>query len=681
MNKKNIIVIVQARLTSKRFPNKVIKKIGKETVVELILKRLKKVKKINKIVFSIPANNQNNELYEHLKKLKANIFRGSENNVLDRFYKTSIKFKATDIIRITADCPLVDPQSIDKLIDIYLRKKPDYLNNALPPNHSDGFDVEIFNFKTLKLATQKAKLLFDKEHVTPFMKKSKKVKKLKVQLFNNYGLKLSIDSKKDYIKVKKIFKHFYPNIYFSVKKIFDKKIYKKLFQKDLKNGFYFNKKTEKGQKLWNSAKKIIPGGNMLISKNPERFLPDYWPTYFKSAKGCKIKDLDGNQFIDFSLMGIGTNVLGYGNSKVDNAVKKTINNGNMSTLNCPEEVALAEKLIEIHPTFGMVKFARTGGEANSVAIRIARAASGRDNIAICGYHGWHDWYLSANLNSRKKNDEKDLDTHLLKGLSIMGVPKKLKKTVFPFNYGKFEQLNQIVKNNNIGVIKMEVCRNTIPDINFLKRVRKLASKNKIVLIFDECTTGFRQSYGGLYKTTGVEPDMVIFGKAMGNGYAITAVLGKKEIMEYSQKTFISSTFWTERIGPTAALKTIDVMKEEKSWIKIKKIGKKIQSGWKQISKGNNVKININGIPSLTNFSFQSKNNQIYKTLITQEMLKNNILASNSVYCCTQHNDNIIDKYFNSLDKVFKMIKSCEDGSEIDKYLRTKISIKGFQRLN
>ena len=681
MKNKNIIIIVQARLTSKRFPNKVIKKIGKQTIVELILRRLKQVKKNNKVVFSIPANNKNKKLYEHLKKLKANIFRGSEKNVLDRFYKTAIKFKATDIIRITADCPLVDPQSIDKLIDIYLKKKPDYLNNALPPSHADGFDVEIFNFKTLELATKKAKSLFDKEHVTPFMKNSRTIKKLRVQLLNNYGLKLSIDSNKDYIKVKKIFKYFYPNIYFSVKEIFNKKIHKKLFQRDLMDGVYFNKKTEKGQKLWNSAKKIIPGGNMLISKNPDRFLPDYWPTYFKSAKGCKIKDLDGNQFIDFSLMGIGTNVLGYGNSKVDNAVKKTINNGNMSTLNCPEEVALAEKLIEIHPTFGMVKFARTGGEANSVAIRIARAASGRDNIAICGYHGWHDWYLSANLNSGIKNSEKDLDTHLLKGLSIMGVPKKLKKTVFPFNYGKFEQLNQIVKNNNIGVIKMEVCRNTIPDVNFLKRVRKLANKNKIVLIFDECTTGFRQSYGALYKSTGVEPDMVIFGKAMGNGYAITAVLGKKEIMEYSQKTFISSTFWTERIGPTAALKTIDVMKEEKSWVKIKTIGKKIQSGWKQIAKNNNVKIKINGIPSLTNFSFKSENNQIYKTLITQEMLKNNILASNSVYCCTQHNDNIIDKYLNSLNEVFKMIKSCEDGSDIDKYLKTKISVKGFQRLN
>ena len=681
MKNKNIIIIVQARLTSKRFPNKVIKKIGKQTIVELILRRLKQVKKNNKVVFSIPANNKNKKLYEHLKKLKANIFRGSEKNVLDRFYKTAVKFKATDIIRITADCPLVDPQSIDKLIDIYLKKKLDYLNNALSPSHADGFDVEIFNFKTLELATKKAKSLFDKEHVTPFMKNSRTIRKLRVQLLNNYGLKLSIDSNKDYIKVKKIFKYFYPNIYFSVKEIFNKKIHKKLFQSDLMDGVYFNKKTEKGQKLWNSAKKIIPGGNMLISKNPDRFLPDYWPTYFKSAKGCKIKDLDGNQFIDFSLMGIGTNVLGYGNSKVDNAVKKTINNGNMSTLNCPEEVALAEKLIEIHPTFGMVKFARTGGEANSVAIRIARAASGRDNIAICGYHGWHDWYLSANLNSGIKNSEKDLDTHLLKGLSIMGVPKKLKKTVFPFNYGKFEQLNQIVKNNNIGVIKMEVCRNTIPDVNFLKRVRKLANKNKIVLIFDECTTGFRQSYGALYKSTGVEPDMVIFGKAMGNGYAITAVLGKKEIMEYSQKTFISSTFWTERIGPTAALKTIDVMKEEKSWVKIKTIGKKIQSGWKQIAKNNNVKIKINGIPSLTNFSFQSENNQIYKTLITQEMLKNNILASNSVYCCTQHNDNIIDKYLNSLNEVFKMIKSCEDGSDINKYLKTKISVKGFQRLN
>ena len=676
---KKIIAIVQSRATSTRFPNKVLSKIGKDTVTELVIKRLKKSKLINDIVFTIPSNFKNNKLFKHLKKLNVNIFRGSESNVLDRYFRTAIKFKASIIVRITGDCPLVDPQLIDKMLRLFHKKKLDYLY-TLPKSFPDGFDVEIFSFQTLSKIKKKAENKYDLEHVTPYIRKNPhnfKIESLKY--FKDFGfIKVSLDKKDDLSKIRKVFKSFGSNIHFTINDIFKTNKYKKLFKEDLKNNINFLNKTKKGQELWKKAKKVIPGGNMLISKNPERYLPNYWPTYFKSAKGCKIKDYDGNTFLDISLMGVGTNVLGYGNSEVDAAVKSAVKNGNMSSLNCKEEILLAEKLIELHPEFDMVKFARTGGEANSVAIRIARAASGRDNVAICGYHGWHDWYLSANLNN---NNGKNLETHLIKGLEIEGVPKKLKRTSFPFEYGNYSKIQKIVKEKNIGVIKMEVCRNTEPDKKFLKFVRNLATKNKIVLIFDECTTGFRQSLGGLHKSTGVIPDIVIFGKALGNGYAITAIVGKKNVMESSQRSFISSTFWTERIGPTAALKTIEYMEKHKTWLKTASIGKKIQKKWNQIAELNKLKIKINGIPSLTNFVFESENNQSYKTLITQEMFKNNILASNSVYCSIKHDDNTLKKYFETLNKVFKLIKNCEEGFDVRRYLQTKVSIKEFKRLN
>ena len=676
---KKIIVIVQSRTTSTRFPNKVLSKIGKNTVTQLVFKRLKKSKLINDIVFTIPSNFRNNKLFQHLKKLDVNIFRGSENNVLDRYFRTATKFKASIIVRITGDCPLVDPELIDKMIHLFHKKKMDYLY-TLPKSFPDGFDVEIFSIQTLRKIKKKAKNKYDLEHVTSYIRKNPYYFKIEsLKYFKDFGfIKVSLDKKNDLSKIRRVFKSFKSNIYFTIDDIFKTNKYKQLFREDLKNNINFLNKTKKGQELWKKAKKVIPGGNMLISKNPERYLPNYWPTYFKSAKGCKIKDYDGNTFLDISLMGVGTNVLGYGNSEVDAAVKSVIKNGNMSSLNCKEEILLAEKLVELHPEFDMVKFARTGGEANSVAIRIARAASGKDNVAICGYHGWHDWYLSANLNN---NNGKDLETHLIKGLEIKGVPKKLKKTSFPFEYGNYNKIEKIVKEKNIGVIKMEVCRNTKPDKKFLKFVRNLATKNKIVLIFDECTTGFRQSLGGLYKSTGVIPDIVIFGKALGNGYAITAIVGKKNIMESSQKSFISSTFWTERIGPTAALKTIEYMEKHKTWLKTASIGKKIQKKWHQIADLNKLKIKINGIPSLTNFVFESENNQSYKTLITQEMFKNNILASNSVYCSIKHDDNTLKKYFETLNKIFKLIKNCEEGFDIKKYLQTKVSIKEFKRFN
>ena len=433
----------------------------------------------------------------------------------------------------------------------------------------------------------------------------------------------------------------------------------------------------KGQDLYNKAKSIIPGGTMLLSKRPEMFLPDNWPSYFSEAKGCKVWDLDGTELIDMSIMGIGTNSLGYGNDEVDSAVVNTVKKGNMSSLNCPEEVYLAEKLIEMNPWADMVRFARSGGEANSIAVRIARAASGKDNVAVCGYHGWHDWYLSANHNGGD-----DLSSHLIAGLSPKGVPRNLKNSVFPFNYNNYEELLDIVEKNDIGVIKMEVIRNFEPKDGFLKRVRDLATKKNIVLIFDECSSGFRETFGGIFQKYNVEPDMVMFGKTIGNGYALTAVVGRKSVMEAAQSTFISSTFWTERIGPTAALATLKVMEREQSWNKITDTGKKMQKGWLALAKKNDLDITVSGIPAMTSYSFNSRNALEYKTLITQEMLKKGFLASTIFYACTEHTDEHLSNYFNELDEIYKTIGKCESEIlDVNSLLEGPVCHSGFKRLN
>jgi glutamate-1-semialdehyde aminotransferase len=433
----------------------------------------------------------------------------------------------------------------------------------------------------------------------------------------------------------------------------------------------------KGQNLYKKAKKLIPGGTMLLSKRPEMFLPDHWPSYFSKSKGCKVWDLDGKELLDMSIMGIGTNALGYGNDEVDSAVIETVKKGNMSTLNCPEEVLLAEKLIKINSWADMVRFARSGGEANSIAIRIARAASGKDNVAICGYHGWHDWYLSANHNGGD-----DLKAHLIPGLSPKGVPRNLKNSVFPFHYNNYEELADIVEKHDIGVIKMEVMRNFGPEDNFLQKVRDLATKKNIVLIFDECSSGFRETYGGIFKKFNVTPDMAMFGKTIGNGYALTAVVGKKSVMEAAQSTFISSTFWTERIGPTAALATLEIMEREKSWETITATGGKMQRGWKDLAKSHGLDITVSGIPAMTTYNFHSENSAIYKTFITQEMLKKGFLASTNFYACTEHKKEHLAHYFEALDGVYATIAKCEsDVLNINSLLDGPICHSGFKRLN
>jgi len=432
----------------------------------------------------------------------------------------------------------------------------------------------------------------------------------------------------------------------------------------------------KGQDLWNTAKTVIPGGNMLLSKRPEQFLPDQWPAYYSKAKGCRVWDLDGREYIDMSIMGIGCNTLGYGDDEVDDAVRRAIDLGTMSTLNAPEEVELAERLIALHPWADMARFARSGGEANAISIRIARAATGRDGVALCGYHGWHDWYLAANLGNAET-----LAGHLLPGLSPNGVPQSLRGSVFPFTYNDYDGLEELVRTQQIGVIKMEVSRNYEPTGNFLARVRQLADEHGIVLIFDECTSGFRQALGGLHKVYGVEPDMAVFGKALGNGYAVTGVIGRRDIMQAAQNTFISSTFWTERIGSVAAIATLGVMEREKSWEKITATGRDIAARWQALGQKHGLPLTTAGVPALTGFTLKLPKAQAYRTLISQEMLAKGYLAATAVYTCTAHTPEIVDGYFEALDPVFALIRECEDGRDVMSLLKGPVAHAGFTRLN
>ncbi len=434
--------------------------------------------------------------------------------------------------------------------------------------------------------------------------------------------------------------------------------------------------SKKGQNLWKQAKKIIPGGTMLFSKRPELFLPNIWPTYFSKAKGCFVWDLDNQKYTDMSTMSVGTNSLGYSNLKIDNAVKKAVDKGNMSSLNCSEEVFLSKKLLEINKHFKKIRFTRSGGEANSIAIRIARAASGKDNIAFNGYHGWHDWYLASNLSSKN-----NLNKHLLNNLKIKGVPKKLKDTVFPFEMNSFERLKKLCLKRNVGVIKMEIFRNTKPDIKFLRKIRKFTKKNNIILIFDECTSGFRQTLGGIHNLYKVNPDILILGKALGNGYPINAILGTSKVMDYAQDSFISSTFWTERLGPVAALATLKEMKRIKSWEIISKNGKFIKKKWLEIAKKYNIEIDVSGLDAIPSFTFR-KNHLKYKTFLSYFFLQNNYLAGTTVYLSTAHTKMIINKYLNHLESIFKLIEKFENKEEnFKKYYKGKLSENFFRRIN
>ena len=673
-----VTAIIQARMGSQRLPGKILKKVYKGlTLIEVLLQRLSHSKFINNVVIATSDNKNNKPLINLVRKLNYDFYIGSEEDVLDRYFQAAKKDCADIVVRITADCPFIDSCLVDDVISNIISSKMDYVSNNYPPTYPDGLDVEAFTYKSLEIANNLADMPHQREHVTPYFRESNKFKILNIT--NDKDLsneRWTVDEADDLVLIKTILNEFNETI-FPWKKILD-------LRRDKPEIFLINSNIKRnegadlgaGQKLYKRAKKIIPGGNMLLSKRPEMFLPEKWPSYFSKAKGCKVWDLDGREFVDMSIMGIGTNVLGYAHDEVDKEVQRVVLSSNMSTLNCPEEVYLAEKLIDMHPWADMAKFTRSGGEANAVAIRIARAASGKDKVAVCGYHGWHDWYLAANLQGDSK-----LEEHLLPGLDPVGVPSSLKDTIFPFHYNNFEELEEIVNKNDIGVIKMEVVRNDEPENNFLHKVRELADKKNIILVFDECTSGFRETYGGIHKKYDVNPDMAMFGKALGNGYAINAILGKRGVMEAAQSTFISSTFWTERIGPAAALKTLEVMEDIQSWQQVTKVGKDIRSRWNDLSKDYGIKIKHFGIPAIAGFSFDYKNNISYKTLITQEMLKKGILAANSIYVSIAHEQEHIDFYFDQLEKIFSLVSDCENGRKIEDLLDGPPAHSGFSRLN
>ena len=432
----------------------------------------------------------------------------------------------------------------------------------------------------------------------------------------------------------------------------------------------------KGQDLYVQAKKIIPGGVQLLSKRPEQFLPDQWPAYYEKAKGCEIWDLDGNRYIDMSFMGIGACSLGYADDDVNDAVQKVITDGSMSTLNAPEEVALAELMIALHPWAEMARFARGGGDAMAVAVRIARAATRKDIILFSGYHGWHDWYISANLS-----DDSALDGQLLPGLKPTGIARNLKGTSYPFFYNNTAEFLSLIEKyeHQIGGVVLETVRNIEPEKDFFETLERETARLNVPLIVDEVSSGFRMNCGGAHLLIDLHPDMAVFAKGISNGFPMGAVIGKAKYMDAAQDSFISSTYWTERIGPAAALATIRKMRACNVQAHLMDCGRQVQEAWSRLAQKHGIDVHVGSIYPLSHFDFKT-NPLACKTLYTQEMLSKGFLATTSFYPSYAHRQEHLDAYMQATDDVFALIAKALGEGNIERYLKGPVCQTGFKRL-
>ena len=432
-------------------------------------------------------------------------------------------------------------------------------------------------------------------------------------------------------------------------------------------------KQSRGQSLYTLAKTLIPGGTQLLSKRPEMFAPDVWPAYYSKAKGCRVWDLEEREFIDMSIMAVGACILGYADDEVDDAVVNALRSGVNSSLNCPEEVELAKALIEIHPWFGMVRYARSGGEAMGLSVRIARAHTRRDVVMFSGYHGWNDWYLAANLA-----DSASLDGQLMPGLQPNGVPRGLAGTAIPFDANNIDSLREKIrgKEKQIAAIIIEPARGEDAPAGYLMALRELATEIGAVLIFDEITSGFRMCAGGIHRNYGVYPDAAVFAKSMANGYAMSVVMGTEKVMQAAQTTFISSTNWTDRIGPTAALATLRKYQRlgvEKHLIDA---GNRVKQIWRTAGEANHIEINVTGLPSLAAFAFNSPNVAALNTYFTVEMLKRGFLGFRQFKPSLAHQAADLDQYQLAVAEVFALLAANPDASQLE----TPVHHSGFQRL-
>jgi glutamate-1-semialdehyde-2,1-aminomutase len=673
--KMKIVAIIQARMGSTRLPGKVLMELSGKPLLWHVVNRVSHSKYISQIVIATSTNPKDDEIEKFAKKYNINIFRGSENDCLDRYYKAAKKYKADVVVRITADCPLICPEIIDKVILEYIKGKFDYVTNSIIYTYPDGVDVEVFSFETLKKAWKEAKDPVEREHVTVYIRNSGKFKIKNVvndKPVDPQGYKWSVDRIEDLEFVKEVYKHLYKdNKIFSYDDIMDLlnryPEIKNINSNSLVDEGYYRSLMEsqtikpKKIKISNSLKlkrkisKLIPGCSQTFSKGPTQFVQGVAPVFLEKGKGSHVWDVDGNEYIDYA-MALGPIILGHNYPAVTEAVKEILEKGTTFTLPHRLEGELAEIMCEIIPCAEMVRFGKNGSDATSGAVRVARAYTGRDKIACCGYHGWQDWYIATTTRNK-------------------GIPEEVKKLTLTFEYNKIESLEKIFEENKdqIACVIMEPVGVVEPKDNFLQKVKELTHKNGAILIFDEVVTGFRFSLGGAQEYFNVIPDLACFGKAMANGYPISAIVGRREIMKLFEEVFYSFTFGGEIVSIAAAIATIEELKNKSVIQYIWEQGRKLKDGYNVLARelGLEKYTQCIGYPPRTIITFRDENGNedlLLRSLFQQECIKRGILFTGNHNICFSHTNKDIDYTLRVYRTVLEIIKDAIERNKVRELL-------------
>ena len=552
-----IVAIIQARMGSTRLPGKSLAEICGRPMLWRVVNRIRESRLIDKVVVATTDQPSDDPVSKLCEQENVPCFRGNEDDVLDRFYRAAQAYAADVIVRATAGCPLIDPAVIDRVVSRFQKGDCDYVSNTFRYTYPDGLDAEVFSFRALEQAWREANKPSEREQVTPYLK-SGKFRTANVECESpqpSDSLRWTVDEPADLEYVRNIYAAINGNRKFGFRDVLEllgqrperaakqgtaisnQGYYRSLYGQ-AHGGPAPKRRLTESQAWLERARKVIPTCAQTFSKAPTQYVQGTAPVFLQRGKGCRVWDVDGNEYIDY-VQGLLPNILGYAHDEVNQAATAQLAEGHSFTLPHPVEVELAERLVRLIPCAEMVRFGKNGSDATSGAVRAARAFTGRDHVACCGYHGWQDWYIGSTTRHA-------------------GVPNAVRALTHPFSYNDLSSLEKLLKEfpNQFAAVIMEPTNFVEPAPGFLESVRELAHKHGALLIFDEICSGFHLGLGGAQKLYGVTPDLACFGKAMGNGFPISCVVGRADVMRLFDEIFFSFTFAGEVASMAAAMKVL-----------------------------------------------------------------------------------------------------------------------------
>lgn len=657
------VALIQARMGSSRFPGKVLADLSGRPMLWHVVNRVRHARNVEKVVVATTDEATDDAIARFCAQEGINCFRGNEQDVLDRFYHAAKANRADVVVRITADCPLIDPEVIDKVVARFETGDCDYASNVERYTYPDGLDIEVFSFHALERAWREAGKPSEREHVTPYLR-SGKFRTANVESetpVSPVKYRWTVDHPADLEFVRKVYGVFSKDENFGFRDVFNllkerpdlatiqvetitnEGYYKSLYQQAAA-GPAPKRPLAQSQAWLERAKKVIPSCAQTFSKGYTQYVQGVAPVFLQRGKGCRVWDVDGNEYIDY-VQGLLPNILGYAHEGVNAAAAAQLAEGHSFSLPHPLEVQLAERLTHLIPCAEMVRFGKNGSDATSGAVRAARAFTGRDRIACCGYHGWQDWYIGSTTRNA-------------------GVPQAVRNLTHPFTYNDLTSLEKLFaeRPSEFAAVIMEPVNFVEPAPGFLQEIKDLAHRHGALLIFDEICSGFHFGLGGAQKIFGVVPDLSCFGKAMGNGFPISCVVGRADVMRIFDEIFYSFTFAGEVASMAAAMKVLDILEQTDALAGLESNGRMLHDGVNAMAKeaGLGQRVKAVGRPqwSLMKFTGQSgADDPLLKNLFQQEAVKRGVLLLATHNLTAAHDSSAIHQTLESYAEVLKTLAS------------------------